>query len=66
MIDLLDRIIEHEVTLSKLRNVICGVFGHNYICLHRDERKYDGITQYTITGWKCQRCGKLEHEQWDS
>jgi uncharacterized OB-fold protein len=47
-----------------MRRLICWLFGHRSICLKRDMIQ-SGDRHYTLTGWKCERCGHTFAEQWD-
>ncbi len=44
---------------------ICKILGHNYRCLARYLRWQNNIPYSETTGWKCQRCSRIEHQQWD-
>jgi len=59
-----------------MRKYFCWIFGHSFICLfwHRwgyivDDPNFmvSGTNEGSVTsGWICQHCGKLRHEQWDT
>ena len=49
-----------------MRRLMCWLFGHSLICLHRDlMRDQDGAAYFETTGWACQHCGMKKTEGWN-
>jgi len=55
--------------MKGFRKLICWIFGHRSICLHRHfylhDRDNPSGSGSSYTGWKCERCNYTFTEGWD-
>ena len=49
-----------------MNKLLCKIFGHRWRCLMRHviirEEAWSGSC---LSGWRCDRCGEQDHQQWD-